>query len=401
MQSQSYFGSDSMIQSLLAGGLDRARYDVHVAVDPGPEPGGTAAYRAICSLPATTVVPTNFGPTIYQRSRGDIARGLGRGLGAIRSLPELAIYARRKRIRIIHGTEKPRDSLLGANIARLIGARSVLHLHVKCHEDLNARQRLALKQAHLVLGVSSFVAESVVQAGFPREKVDYIVNGIDASGWDPETDGTKIRREFGLSPDQPLAVIAARIFKWKGHQELIRAMASVRESFPTAKLIIVGEDEPRAHGGKSFTAELRTLLAELGLEEQVIFTGFRSDVREFLAAADVYAMPTFEEPCAVAFLEAMAMKKATVALRSGGTPEMIQEGLSGFLSEPGDIPALAENIKRLFADSALRQRFGEHARERVLSHHTPERMCQDLDRVYSRLLGRRPAATLDASAATA
>ena len=88
-------------------------------------------------------------------------------------------------------------------------------------------------------------------------------------------------------------------------------------------------------------ARLKTLTRELGLQEHVIFTGFRSDIVQILAAIDVFTMPTFEEPCAVAFLEAMAMRKPVVALRSGGTPQLVEHGVAGLLSPPEDIDALA------------------------------------------------------------
>ena len=388
-----------MIQSLLATHLDRARYEVHIAVDPGPPGAETAAFDAISRIPDITIVPTNFGPTVHSQSRGAVARSLRRGLGATLSLPQLAWYVRRRGIRIVHGTEKPRDSLIGSSIARLTGAKSVLHLHVKCHEYLNSRQRLALRQAHLILGVSQFVAGSVRAKGYPGSKVGHVVNGLDVSGWNPDSDGSRIRAEFSIEAHQPVAVIAARIFEWKGHRELIQAMTTVRAAIPAARLLIVGDDDPRAHGGKSFTAELRTLTKQLGLEDNVTFTGFRTDVAEFLAAADVYTMPTFEEPCAVAFLEAMAMKKPVVALRSGGTPEMVEHEKSGLLSEVGDVATLAGNLLRLFNDQQLRTAFGEYGRSRVLGYYNPQRMCADLDRIYSRLLGRAPATIQSSSPA--
>jgi glycosyltransferase involved in cell wall biosynthesis len=97
----------------------------------------------------------------------------------------------------------------------------------------------------------------------------------------------------------------------------------------------------------------------------------------------------------------MAMKRPVVALRSGGVPEVVAHGRSGLLSEVGDADALAANLARMFGDPDLRRRFGECGRSQVLEYFTPERMSQDLDRVYSRLLGRAPARNITAPATPA
>ena len=88
----------------------------------------------------------------------------------------------------------------------------------------------------------------------------------------------------------------------------------------------------------------------------------RSDIAELLAACDVFALPSFEEPFGLVFAEAMAMKRPVVALANGGTPEVVEHGKCGLLSPPGDIDALAANLIRLLDNPELRTQFGEHGR---------------------------------------
>jgi len=124
----------------------------------------------------------------------------------------------------------------------------------------------------------------------------------------------------------------------------------------------------------------------LDIEENVVFTGQRSDVALLLAACDVFSLPSFEEPFGLVFAEAMAMKRPVVALTNGGTPEVVEHGKCGLLSPPGDIDALAANLLRLLGDPALRAEFGEYGRSRVEQHFTPQRMASDFAALYARML---------------
>ncbi|MBF6591138.1 MAG: glycosyltransferase family 4 protein, partial [Ktedonobacterales bacterium] len=348
----------------------------------------SAALMALRDVPDIHLRATHFGPTVFGLSRRQQAANVFRGLTGMTDLVGLAWYIRRHRIQIIHGTEKPRDAFYGALLAMATGAHTVTHLHVKCEDWLSPLTQWALRRGDGIIGVSRFVAGSAVAMGYPANRVHYVLNGLDASRWDADTDGGPIRREFGIAPEAPLLGVISRLFHWKGHTELLRALAIVREEVPGVRLLIVGEDDVRGAPERgSYTAELKALTSELGLDDTVIFTGFRADVASILAACDIYTMPTFEEPCAVVFLEAMAMKKPVVALESGGTPELIEQGKAGLLSAPGDIPQLAANIVRLIRDADLRQRLSEYGRRRVEEDFTPQRMADECEAIYRHIVG--------------
>ncbi len=126
----------------------------------------------------------------------------------------------------------------------------------------------------------------------------------------------------------------------------------------------------------------------------MVFTGWRSDVQRILAASDIYAMPSFEEPLGVIYLKAMAMRTPVVALRSGGVPEVVEHGGAGLLSEPDDDARLAANLVTLLRDPALREHMGRRGRELVETVHTPRRMAADGLRIYREVLsGPRPGAS--------
>ena len=151
----------------------------------------------------------------------------------------------------------------------------------------------------------------------------------------------------------------ARLFRGKGHFELVSALALVKPKHPNVRLAIVGSDYPADSGT---TRMLKEHASKLGIGENVIFTGQRSDIAALMAACDVFSLPSFEEPFGLVFAEAMAMKRPVVALTNGGTPEVVEHGKCGLLSPPGDIDALAANLLRLLDDPALRTQFGEYGR---------------------------------------
>lgn len=389
-QSQSYYGADSMIHGLLMRHYDRSRIEVHVACNYGSSKKKSASLKALETIPNLHIRPTHFGPTVTAQSKLSIARDTIKGIPAVGSLAGLAMYMKQHKIDIVHGTEKPRDAFYGVALARLTGAKSIVHLHQICKmSSLSPLTVWGLQHTDAIIGVSDFIAQSVIANGFDADKVYYVLNGLDASRWDYTIDGSAVRQEFGIQTGTPLLAIISRLFYWKGHIELLKALAQVRERVPNVKLLLVGEDDPRAHPGHgSFLQELKVLTHELDLEQNVIFTGFRADIPRILAACDIFAMPSFEEPFGMVYLEAMAMKKPVIALHSGGVPEVVDHGRAGLLSKPKDVDELAGNILTLLRDPEQRSRIGEYARMRVEQYYNPKRIACDSEQIYRKLLER-------------
>ena len=121
----------------------------------------------------------------------------------------------------------------------------------------------------------------------------YVLNSIHVSDWNYGTDGSaRSGWEFGVAPDVPLLTIIARTIPLKGHEQLLKAVAMVKAKVPCFKVLIVGDDDAGClPKGYSYLAELKKLTHELGLSEHVIFSGYRADVQQILAACDLYTMP--------------------------------------------------------------------------------------------------------------
>jgi glycosyltransferase involved in cell wall biosynthesis len=374
-------GADTWIHFLLLRNLPQWQFELHAAGQPGsPAP----AFDQLRAIPGIALRPTNFGPSLWERSKLQKLAGLAGGLpAAAASMLGLAAYIRHHRIEILHSTDRPRDAIACVVLAALTGAKALIHVHVNHGDWMGRGVNWAFGRADAIVGVSRHTARSFVEAGYRPDRVHAVLNAIDPSRWDPSLDPAPGRASLGVPHGSPLIVSVARLFRGKGHFELVSALALVKRKHPNVRLAIVGSDYPADSGT---TRMLKEHASKLGIGENVIFTGQRSDIAALMAACDVFSLPSFEEPFGLVFAEAMAMKRPVVALTNGGTPEVVEHGKCGLLSAPGDIDALAANLLRLLDDPALRTQFGEYGRARVEQHFTPQRMASDFAALYARIL---------------
>jgi glycosyltransferase involved in cell wall biosynthesis len=379
-------GADTFIHALLMRGLDRSRFDVHVACSAGMPGARTPAFDALSTIPDLRLRPSNFGPSLSGRSRLGQAVGLLQGVPTLASFAGLARYIRHNRISVLHSTDRPRDAVSCVLLGKLTGAKSVVHVHVKFADWMGRSVRWAMDRADALVGVSKFVARSLVENGYSPQKTHAVLNAIDAAAWDFRLEPGPVRRALGIPDGAPVVACAGRLFRGKGQDHMIRAIPLIRREFPDVRLLVVGADDRQAMQ-TSFTAELKELARDLGVLDQVVFTGYRADMPAVLAACDVFALPSLEEPFGLVFLEALAMKKPVVALNNGGTPEVVEHSASGLLSAPGDQTALAANVMALLRDPALRASMGEYGRRQVEARFTTERMARDTEQVYAALAG--------------
>jgi glycosyltransferase involved in cell wall biosynthesis len=387
LHSQSHFGADSAIHAHLIRHLDRDRFVVHVACSAGDGAGVPPALARMREIPDIRLRPTHFAPGFHHRSPRAIVRGALAATSFPIDFASLCAYVKRNRIRIIHGTDRPRDASYAVVLGKLTRTKSIVHVHVAWSEGYSAPAKWGVRNADAVFSISRFVTETVVATGTPRERIHTILNSVEASKWDPATDGTAIRREFAIPSDAPLLVSVSRLFAQKGQRELLLALARVRAEIPNVRLLVVGADAVAVHGG-SFTSELKTLANELGIAGSVTFTGERSDIAPIMAACDVFSMPSREEPFGLVFLEAMAMQRPVVAVNDGGTPEVVEHGQSGLLAPAHDDAALASNILTLLRDPELRARMGAYGRSRVLEYFNTHRMARDAGDAYEAVLSQ-------------
>ncbi len=385
-------GADTWVQIQIISSLDRSRHGVHVACATGSPSTPTPTFAAVRGVPDVHLVPVNFGTELSTRSGGRLRRAL-RGLPpAVASVVRLARYIRRNDIAIIHTTDRPRDALACVLLARLTRARCVIHCHVGFNPEwMSAALRWSLRQADALVAVSEFVASTLVAGGYRAERVHVVLNAIDFEAWTPGLGRVEARDELGYASGDVVVVTVCRLFPAKGPARLIEAIARVHRMNPQVRLLVVGHE---MYAG--YAEELEALTRTLGIEHIVTFAGRRGDVPALLAASDVFAMPSFLEPFGLVYAEAMAMELPVVALDNGGTPEVVEHGVSGLLSATDDEDALVENLAALVADPTRRDELGRRGRQRVEQNFTLQRQAAGVADFYRLLAFGAAAPTTNA-----
>ncbi|MFI5848957.1 glycosyltransferase family 4 protein [Micromonospora chalcea] len=186
--------------------------------------------------------------------------------------------------------------------------------------------------------------------------------GVDVETYHPDVDGTQVRKRLGLA-DRPVVVCVSRLVPRKGQDMLIRALPEIRRRVPGAALLVVG--------GGPYRSTLEKLARQAGLEHDVVFTGsVPSDaLPAHYAAGDVYAMPCRTrnrgldvEGLGIVYLEAGATGLPVVAGDSGGAPDAVRDGETGYVVSGRDVAQLADRVATLLADRDLARQFGAAGR---------------------------------------
>ena len=277
-----------------------------------------------------------------------------------------------------------------AVLATLAGRRS--RLVAGKHNDEQVLKKPIVSFVHGLLGnlpartivLSDHVGRFIERYGGVRpERIERVYYGIDPEPFEqaaaaPHGNCLRVRKEFGFDEEQVVFICVARFAAQKAHDVLLEAFATAHAKAPHLRLLLVGGD-PFGDG----VERAQALANQLGLEGSVVFAGIRRDVPELLAAADVFVMSSLWEGLGLVFLEAMATRIPVLATHVSAVPEVVLDGETGVLVEPGDAEGLACGFLQLASDTSLRQRLGQAGHSRVLAAFGLERMVTKTLAIYS------------------
>lgn len=213
--------------------------------------------------------------------------------------------------------------------------------------------------------------------GLRAEKVVVIRNGVDTAVYHPG-DARSRRAELGLAPDDVVFTTVASLRPVKGVDVLLRSAAPVLEATPRLRLLVAGDGQDRG--------ALEALARELGVADRVVFAGIRDDVEDVYRLSDAVVVPSRSEAFPNVVLEAMASGLAVVTTDVGSVREMVEDGESALVVPPDDTAALGSAIAALCADADRRARMGRRGREIVEERFRIERMCEERERLFERLI---------------
>jgi glycosyltransferase involved in cell wall biosynthesis len=197
-----------------------------------------------------------------------------------------------------------------------------------------------------------------------EEKVIVLPLGTDLREFNPlRIDKLEARNSFGLPKEANIVGVLGRLDKQKGQEVLLRAVPEVVKQHSIIVFVIAGDETARESGYKAY---LEGLCKTLGIERYVKFLPFTNDVPRFMAALDVFVLPSFCETYGLVVIEAMAMGLPVIATNAGGVPEIVTNGETGLLVEPRNSDALSASINQVLGDAKLRSSLAQSARAEAL-----------------------------------
>jgi glycosyltransferase involved in cell wall biosynthesis len=247
---------------------------------------------------------------------------------------------------------------------------------VDFHLRGNSLSRWKYRQVDCFICASEAIRQMLIGDGVPAARAVTVHEGIDIERVDGAAPA-RLHEELWLPHHAPIVGNVAALVPHKGQRHLIEAARLVLPHVPDARFIIAGDGELRP--------SLERQIQEHHLEKHVLLVGFRSDVLSLHKAFDIFVMSSVTEGLGTSLLDAMAAAKPVVATATGGIPEVVVDGETGFLVPPRDPAAMAAAIVRLLKDDAVRSRMGEAGRARACTLFSAERMVQETHRVYQRV----------------
>lgn len=277
--------------------------------------------------------------------------------------------------------------LIGRFAARRVSIPAVAVSRGWTSENRKVRAYEAIDRWHLrlmdrVVCVSEGQAAKVRRTGVPPRKIAVIRNAArPASFRDPTPEGRRVLQSFVRTPGERIVLAAGRLSPEKGVQVLIAAAREVLTADPGVRFVVLGDGSMRP--------ELERLVREAGLDGVFALPGFRDDLDALMPCADLFVLPSFTEGLPNVVLEASAAAVPVVATAVGGTPEVLRDGVGGYLVLPGDPAALARRICDVLANG---RELGTNGRAFVQANFSFEAQAHAYQQLFAELGAYQPEA---------
>lgn len=241
-----------------------------------------------------------------------------------------------------------------------------------------------------IIAVSHFIKKEIIGIGIDDKKITVVHHGVDQDKFSPGVDIGGILAKYPKLKDKKIIFHPARIGLAKGCDFSIKAMNIVRQKDPTAILVLAGSKNIIDWQGsqQKDIAYLVDLIKHFDMEDNVLIDMYTLDeVKELYEVSSICLYPSSApEPFGLTMLEAMSMAKPMIVTNMGGMPEIIKDGINGFVVPVRDFEAMAAKICQLLEDVKLRERFGYTGRQMVESQYTKEKVAQDTLEVYRKVV---------------
>ena len=380
------YGGSAFSLFRLVKSLDRSRYQPHAAVF-----YSARAFDDISSLGVPVEVLRFCQPlfacsprdtTALQRARNYSSFYGNLLIDATYNGIKLARYIRHHEIDIVHLNNGIIENLCGVFAARLAHVPCVSH--VRGTGWITKVERYFIRWVSAVITLNRFMLDHYVRVVGDNRRVHLICNGVDLDAFQ-NPNPQRIRQEFGIQPGTFAVGTFARLVDGKGIPEFIATAGRVSRAAADSQFFVVGSDS--AEDG-AFEARMRELARNMGLDGRLLFTGWRDDRIDAMAAMDLVLQisTTFPEGMSLAPLEAMALGKPVIVTDIPGYEFCVDDGTTGFMVAPGDIDALTEKVLILARDRTLTERMGQAGYRKALREFDVRLTAGEVQKIYDRLL---------------
>jgi glycosyltransferase involved in cell wall biosynthesis len=279
----------------------------------------------------------------------------------------------------------------GIIAAKLIGIPVVCtcHGYIDVNDDMKLRMynkldTFMLKFSDRIIAVSEDIERLLCSCGVRGGKIKLIENSIgipDIDNRDIVSMRNTYRARIGVGQKDFLIGFVGRVSEEKGLKDLVEAVDILRDGTnPNVKVYIVGTGRQEN--------ELKKLVDQKGMKENIVFLGFQEDVEGWILASDVSVLPSLTEGTPMSLLEAMSYAKPVIASNVGGIPKVINNGVNGLLVPPGDWRSLSVTLRNLMNDGGLRKRLGISARETIIAKYDIRSWMERINSVYLALCNK-------------
>lgn len=232
-----------------------------------------------------------------------------------------------------------------------------------------------------IIAVCEANKQKLINKGVPEDKIRVIYNGIDIEEWQESEEIKDIRDELGIERETKVIGYVGRLSPEKDLRTLLKAIQGVKKEVSNIKVLIVGEGPSKE--------ELINYARELKISSEVLFLGFRRDIKKIYKTIDIVAMTSETEGLSNTILEAQAMGKPVIATQVGGNSEIIEDNLNGFLFPFQDYSSLVEKITLLLKNELWLKKMGENARKRICKNFSFDQRLKKVEELYLEIMASK------------
>lgn len=313
---------------------------------------------------------------LYLMVRNDLPRAL-----------RLARLIKNEKVDLVHHNNNMRSNRSAVMGACLAGIPQICH--VRMFHPVSIAEKYLANFVSSFIYISGSVEAYYRKQGISPIKGSIVFNPVNEKVFVDDKKSANIRAMFGLSKNDCLITNVGRVVKWKGQDYFLHAIAEVIKIEPNIKALIVGSTESTRQS-HDYQKRLHKLVDELHISDHVVFTGFRADIPEIMAASDILVHSASEpEPFGRVIVEGMLAARPVIATDAGGVPEIIQDNVTGLLVPPRDVKSIANNIKFLIRYPDLSKKIGKQAYRTAKERFSVNQHVTKVQAIYNKILAER------------